>query len=426
VSNLNSLGYLTNTTGTGSFAVGNYVVQIQRTPVGCVGLACDLSGLVYLDTPVVRNLANEINGSWIAGWLKATGANGGYSTQGNPTLITGPGWTADNPVAGKPAGIVAIRFGFGSSGLAQFAKTTDTRPIDFQNTLHVGGAATLDGAVTVTTTLGVTGASTLNGATAINNTLAVSGATTINNTLGVTGAIQAASLATTGDSVATGNAKGSQLVPTGSFAPGAACTNSGALSNNSTASGWVACQGGIWVAFATTATAGGGCAPDFSEATSTTGGKLVCLGGVYVPSSSLYAVGVAGSACTTEGRQGYDSGASYVQLICRRNPSYATAPLLWYRLQDLTGFKEFVGGGTFAHGAVIVKPICAAVGNSPRIAIIDFLGSGAAGTSDGAFNEKAVDNGSSWTMSLADGSGAPLTSSAGYATKQVSFYCYTY
>ena len=492
VAQLNSLGYLTNTGDTAVSTNAGYVIQISRTPLGCIGAACDLSGQVYLDRPILRTASGELDGSFITGWLNSTGANGGYSTPGNAAQITGPGWTAANPVSGQPQGIVAVRFGFGASGLGQFARTTDSRPINFQNNFQVGGNTTVVGSGTFGGNLNVAGnaavagnssvagnstvngSSTFGGPVTINNSLTVSGP--INNgcfkTTGASGRIStncldpddvpagsqggirtgdviagggannvvgvlrpgatgasgnfAAYLTASGDTVATGRARGNELVPTGYFAPGSACANPGALANNANASGWVACQNGVWFAIATQASVGGPCSPEFSEASATSGDKLVCVGGAYVPASSLYSAGSAGGACPVEGKQGFDTGAQYSQLLCRKNPAVAGAPLLWYRTQDLTSFKEYVGGGLYAHGDTIPKPSCSAVGSTPRQAIIDFVASGATASSDAAFNERAIDNGTSWTMSLTNGSGQPLTSNTGFATKQVNFFCYTY
>ena len=452
VADLAGLGYLTAGTNDKATFIGDkitgvnrYAISIQTSPAGCTTTSatafCDLTGLVYLVNPVMRRAGTEINDPWIAGWLKETGANGGYSHVGSEANIAFPSSPASNPTVPNLAGIVAMRFGYNASGNNGFVRMHETRAVELLNTLVVGPAIPASApasAPRVTVRQG--DVSVQDGGVAAK--LDVTAQRNVTAKFDVTA---------DGNVIATGNIKGNQIVPTGSFVPGTACTNPGALANANNsplpAIGWVACQNGKWVAIATVANAGDACSTNYAEATATTDGqKLICLNNKYVNTSDLFQADKAGALCTIEGQQGYDitdPSKGYRQMICRRNPDTAyvaltgsPSPLLWYRLHDLTSFKEFIFSKMAIDGEVIQKPSCGPVGDATRKAIIDFAGAGAAGSADGSFGytEMAIESPDKtyWTMSLKDGTGiTPLTSTKSDGTpaksqKQVLVYCYTY
>ena len=433
VEDLNKLGYLTGKRDDlAVYTNGRYRIAISPAPACAAATFCDLSGIVYLDTPVTRKAGSEVNGVWIAGWLKETGANGGYSfnldttTSANITFRSGAASNPVGPTASPPAGIVAIRFAYNAQGNSQFVRMNETRPVELLNTLAVGPAPAIPASAPAA------GLTVRQGDVSVQ----VGGVAAKLDVTAQRNVTAKFDVTAEGNVIATGNIKGNQIVPTGSFVPGAACTNAGALANANNsplyAIGWVACQGGLWVAVATVASANDTCSNHASDATTTGGAKLVCFNGKYVAASSLFAVGQTDTDCPVadEGRQGYDPVNNYIQTICRRNPGSSTP--VWYRLQDLTNFKEFISSDFYADGDSILKPVCPKAGGQERKPIVDFSAGGSGGSNDGlfGFTEMVTDNGPAWTMSLKDGSGLPLQAknTAGVlvpAKMQVLVYCYT-
>jgi hypothetical protein len=162
-----------------SLSAAGYRIEVQRVPAGCEnapnpanGSACNISGTVCFDQPVraYGAAAGEEDGLAIGKMLGRIGGNGGASVLGAAATITGTGggWTAPNPIAGQPAGIVCARFGFGASGFGNFLRVGDPRDPNFQGgetvsgtlpsgyTLQVNGSTNITGSVNIggTTTFG--------------------------------------------------------------------------------------------------------------------------------------------------------------------------------------------------------------------------------------------------------------------------------
>jgi len=121
---------------------GNYRVNIWREPAGCELVqvtSCDVVGWVYIDTPITANGSTEPDGPAISTIVKRLGGSGGFSLNINPGTINGAGmaWSRANPVGGTPAGVVAARFGYVSSGLGQFVRVNDTRDPNLRGKLTV-------------------------------------------------------------------------------------------------------------------------------------------------------------------------------------------------------------------------------------------------------------------------------------------------
>lgn len=130
-----------------TLANATYVTRIQRIPAGCEsspnGRTCNITGLVCMDRPVQDQgaPAGESDLFGIGKMLGKMGGDGGVSLPGSAATISGAGggWSAPNPFAGTPVGIVCQRFGFGAAGFGNFLRVNDTRDPNFQNNVTVGG-----------------------------------------------------------------------------------------------------------------------------------------------------------------------------------------------------------------------------------------------------------------------------------------------
>lgn len=166
-----------------SLSDANYRIEIKRIPAGCEaapnpanGAACNITGLVCFDAPLRPYGAplGDVDGFAMGKMLGKLGGNGGASILGAEAMITGSGggWSEDNPIAGKPAGIVCGRFGFGSSSMAAFLRMNDTRDPNFQ------GGSTISGATSAGPTLLVNGDAKYTGGMNVGGALNVAGPST--------------------------------------------------------------------------------------------------------------------------------------------------------------------------------------------------------------------------------------------------------
>lgn len=191
VANLIGMGYLPNGFINQTIMVdgGTYENRILREPAGCVTTACNVNGFAYVSVPYNVRGAAEMNGPVVGQMLSRLGGQAGVSVPGAAANITGAGsaWGGaldiPNPVAGAPAGVVGIRFGYGSNSLLSYVRIQDVRDPNLMGNLTVAGNVSAGGTLSATgattlTTLTTSGATTINGAATINNTLAVTGAVT--------------------------------------------------------------------------------------------------------------------------------------------------------------------------------------------------------------------------------------------------------
>lgn len=159
VTDLIGLGYLqTGFSVQGSFSngqpPGSYRFTLQRTPAGCeliaAGASCDIKGFAYLDQPIRAAGSTEPDGPAISSMASKLGGNAGFTLLPTPTQIIGPNgvWPEPNPLPGSPSGVIAARFGFGSSGLGQFVRIADSRDPNLQGNLSVAGTAAVGGDLT--------------------------------------------------------------------------------------------------------------------------------------------------------------------------------------------------------------------------------------------------------------------------------------
>lgn len=191
VANLIGMGYLPNGFINQTIMVdgGTYENRILREPAGCVATACNVNGFAYVSVPYNVRGAAEVNGPVVGQMLNRLGGQAGVSVPGAAANITGAGsaWGGPldipNPVAGAPAGVVGIRFGYGSNSLLSYVRIQDVRDPNLLGNLTVAGNVSAGGTLNATgattlTTLTTSGATTINGAATVNNTLAVTGAVT--------------------------------------------------------------------------------------------------------------------------------------------------------------------------------------------------------------------------------------------------------
>ena len=117
-----------------------YVIAFKRVPSGCVAASCGIEGHVVLHGPI-RAGATGSDGTVIGPILARLGADSGVSLPTDPAHIEGFGhtWAMDNPVAGQPAGVVAVRVGTAGSSFGAFVRIGDTRDPNLQGNLTVAG-----------------------------------------------------------------------------------------------------------------------------------------------------------------------------------------------------------------------------------------------------------------------------------------------
>lgn len=182
VADLVGLGYLPANFGTNFTNNGTLRVQLQRVPAGCAGAACQITGIAYLDRPILMSGGGEPNGPAIGAMMAKIGSNSVTSLIGATANMVGlDGFTLPNPVPGQPAGVVAARVGFDASGFGQFLRVADTRDPNFQGPMTVAGDTTLSSKLGVTgdTTLGakldVTGDATLRANAAVTGNVVAGG-----------------------------------------------------------------------------------------------------------------------------------------------------------------------------------------------------------------------------------------------------------
>lgn len=421
---------------------GKFKNQVVLSPAACVTTACNVDGLAWIDKPVLTRDGASVSSPLVGEMLSHLGGYIGMSEPGSANVITGSGggWTWPNPVAGQPEGVVGARFGYDSSALGAFVRLNDTRDpglrgdLSVQNNLAIGGTSTLTGAVTAKAPVSVVNAGgatcvkldpsgiitiacagTLNAITGsftdgAGNTTTVSptgvvttgrisaaqGLSTLSGTVfdatdpnaitvtagqqffrGSSGALTLMTL-DNGDVVAGKNVAAQRLALQSVAAPGAACANtSGAVAGaaseyaSTATGGMVVCRGGTWIPLATLASANSACAPNGTIATdNATGGGLICKRGYYLPADSAMSNLVLGTPFQVVG-DGFTVVKSSV-IVC-----------------------DAQGGGTGAPTVYILPQ------NETSI--------------DSAFSRTATDsnpgtNAGTWTFSMKDGAGAPLTS----------------
>lgn len=258
---------------------GGYAVKISQVPAGCTPPDCDLASITRLTNPLTNALTGQLDGPALGSALATLGADGGFSTAAAPGSIVGQGgaWSVANP-AGNVAGILGMRAGYGSSGMAQFMRrdgalpATGTQNMGGQDVANVKtlGSTTIQnsGDVAVGGALGVTGqtstngianagalttgnatvngSATITGDTVLKGTLGVTKATTLNGTLAVTGATTTNGLSNVGRLNNTGDVQTGRLFLSTIVANGASCAGFVGYQASTEAGSIASCINGIW------------------------------------------------------------------------------------------------------------------------------------------------------------------------------------
>lgn len=441
VPQLAAMGYLPTgwTVATSALNGAPYAISFRRLPAGCAPAACAIEGqVVVLGAVTDTGVANQMDGVTTGALLTRIGADAGVSLPTAPGTIAGfdNTWTAANPVAGTPPGVVAVRVGTASAGFSQFVRIGDSRDPNLAGPLTVAGPLSVSGPTSLRgVPLSVNAADGTNcvqllptGAVrvACSGTLdARSGTFTDNagNTTSITpGTLSATGAVTAGGNLtATGSVTGNRLRPVGNYAPGAGCTEPNAVAGNSAQTGLVLCSSGAWRAIVTQASAGQSCSPEGNTAQAN-GVALLCRGGSYVALTSFLRRANTGSACAEAGAMAVDV-ATGVAVLCRGNPAGGT--MLWYRAQDLASNLQWIRSQEVVDSQVVPKPTCgSSAGYTGQAAVM--LTPMAEGSSDASFSRYAIDNGGTWTVFLRDSAGNVLqaNSASGSATALAQQYCY--
>ena len=141
VAELAAMGYLPAgwTAAASNFNAAPYVIAFARVPTGCSPRPATSRASSCSRADPGRPADSD--GAVIGPILTRIGADSGVSLPTDPRHIQGFGntWRADNPVAGQPAGVVAVRVGTTSSSFGQFIRIGDTRDPNLQGNLSVTG-----------------------------------------------------------------------------------------------------------------------------------------------------------------------------------------------------------------------------------------------------------------------------------------------
>jgi hypothetical protein len=412
-----------------------YTVSFHLSPAGCVNTACDIDGQVLLAGPIRDGSVGgqaASDGAVIGPILTRLGVDAGVSLNAQPSLITGYGhtWGVPNPVAGQPAGVVAVRVGTASSAYSPFVRIGDTRDPNLAGNLTVAGD----------TVFGATGgahASTVNGTLQVkdpsgaacvvlnpNGTVDIHCAGRLNAATGVY-ADGAGHVSTIGPDgvVATGRLSAEDGFATPAvtaFAatdPNAIAVNAGDLFvRNGTgttlmrvsAVGDVMATAGVQGRQLTlTAPVAEGDACTVGQiATMTGGGLATCQIGKY---RALGRFGLLAASCAVSGQEATDS-ATGEALICK-NGAFAS-------MNGLLSSSVLMATQAVVHGSLIdvstlVPGGCPATGGSNYVYTIYLMpGSDQGSATNTTLNRIATPTTTGWSILLTDGVGASTASTA--------------
>lgn len=138
ISELEQLGLTKAKVGTKNLYGGDYIMQIEFKPNGCVRTIptdptapinspnCDIEGVVAMTNPIMsKGVSDGDNDSEkLAGYaIKKMGSMGGFSSRTNPSMLVGIGgssnWSFNNP-NGAVAGILAAKTNYTTSTLSYY------------------------------------------------------------------------------------------------------------------------------------------------------------------------------------------------------------------------------------------------------------------------------------------------------------------
>ena len=443
IGQLVAMGYLppgwTATTSTLNNAA--YAVTFNRIPAGCVAAACNIEGHVVLMGPL-RSGPVDTDGAVIGPILARLGADSGVSLPMDPSHILGFGntWSLVNPVAGQPAGVVAVRIGTASSAFGSFIRIGDTRDPNLQGNLTVAGntlfgdgttrsefrsALQVDAQPVELRDAGGNPCVSLrpDGVVDILCSGALSASTgTFRDGAGRTTTIAATGLVTGGNVAADGGLSTSAMRAFSADDPHALVVKAGdlfvrnpagtallrvAANGDVVAGNDLVAAGGVTARRLTLSASvdeGDACSPG-QVALMTSGGLATCQGATF-RATSRYAR--LGATCALAGLQAVDV-VSGDALICRGG-FYASQSGLTSSRVYMAGFA--VRHGDFVAVAAALPNGCPAtaspIGPQATIFLLPQTDSETAGNP--VLNRNAIWTGQGWTISLTDGTGAATTS----------------
>jgi len=443
VADLAAMGYLPAgwTAVASSLNAAPYVIAFGRVPAGCAPSACNVEGIVVLDGPI-RAGATDSDGAVIGPILTRIGADSGVSLPTDPRHIQGFGntWRVDNPVAGQPAGVVAVRVGTTSSSFGQFIRIGDTRDPNLQGNLSVSGntlfgdgttrsefrsALQVDGQPVELRNGGGTTCVSLrpDGEIDIQCNGVLSATTGLfKDASGHVSTLAGAGLVTNGQVSADGGLTTPAMTLSGADDPSALVVRAGDLfvrnpagtallrvaGNGDVTAGKDLIAGGAVQAqrltLSSTVAEGDPCTPG-EVAMMGGGGLATCQGGSFRATSRYAALG---AACATAGLLAVDT-TSGDALVCRGG-YYASQSGLTSSRVYMAGFA--VRHGDFVDAAVALPNGCPATASpvAPQATIFLLPQTDVETVGNPVLNRNATWTGRGWTISLTDGTGAPTTS----------------
>lgn len=443
VTELAAMGYLPTgwTATTSSLNAAPYAIAFARVPAGCAPSACNVEGIVVLRGPILAG-ATGSDGAVIGPILTRIGADSGVSLPTDPSHIHGFGdtWRADNPVAGQPAGVVAVRVGTASSSFGQFIRIGDTRDPNLQGQLSVAGntlfgdgttrsefrsALQVDGQPVELRDGGGTPCVTLrpDGAVDIRCNGALSATTGVfTDASGHVSTLAGTGLVTNGGVTAEGGLSTPAMTAFGPDDPQALVVKAGDLfvrnpvgtallrvaSNGDVSAGNDLIAGGSVQAqrltLSSTVNEGDACTPG-QVALMSSGGLATCQGAAFRATSRYASLG---TACPTTGLQAVDA-TSGDALVCRAG-YYASQSALTSSRVYMAGFA--VRHGDYIAAAAALPSGCPATASpvAPQATIFLLPQTDSETVGNPVLNRNATWTGQGWTISLTDGAGVPTTS----------------
>lgn len=340
------------------FPIGMPTRQIARvdiTRTGCPGATCQITSTVCTTTPVRYAASGPVRFDLAYAMVDEQKGSGGQSRQGDGANIRGPSLNVPNPM-GNVEGIVCGS-SYADVGIYDmFVKMRDTRDPDLQGNLSVAGDVNAKQKLNVGTCINMDGTPAGQGRAGFacadrndlpggytggvrsvdvvgnKNILASSspGSFTGNNTnyalLTTDNGLGVAEIRTSGRSA------GDRLTPLGSYAPGTACTlaDEGSIAKNSTATGLVNCEAGVWVALRKSGVVGQPCSPDGAMGTSPGGLALYCQSGIWTLMADRF-----GRFATTDTYLVHDNSTGLNPLIPVPNCPASGVPKIYFNPQGV-------------------------------------------------------------------------------------------
>jgi len=445
VAELAAMGYLPAgwSATTSSLNAAPYAIAFRRLPAGCAAAACSVEGAIVLQGPI-RAGASDSDGAVIGPILMRIGADSGVSLQTDPSHIEGFGstWRMDNPVAGQPAGVVAVRVGTASAAFGQFVRIGDARDPNLQGNLSVAGNTIFGDGTTrsefrsalqvdaQSVELRDTGGAACvslrpDGVVDILCDGALSATTGVfKDAAGRVTTLAGTGLVTSGSVSADGGLATPTITAFGAGDPQALVVKAGdlfvrnpagsallrvAANGDVTAGNDVVATGGVQAQRLTLSASvdeGDACTPG-QVAMMRTGGLATCQGASF-RATARYAR--LGAACATIGLQAVDS-ASGDTLACRGG-YYAS-------LSGLTSSRVYMAGFAVRHGDFVAASTalpngCPATASptTPQATLFLLPQTDVETPGNPVLNRNATWTGQGWTISLTDGTGAATSSNA--------------